>query len=117
MSASKSNVINGISDNNKIGRAKTKARSFSGKNQIWIMAKSKFLIKSEKHDFFKFIKASGSGFFIFKASQVLTKLKHGFGEAPILYHFDLKYYIWVETDISNYVISGVLCQLTSDNLG
>ena len=31
----------------------------------------------------------------------------------IFWYFDLKYYIWIETDISNYAINGVLNQLIS----
>ena len=33
-----------------------------------------------------------------------------FTRAPILQHFALKYYIWIETDASSYKIGGVLSQ-------
>ena len=42
-------------------------------------------------------------------------LRQVFIKAPILYHFDPKSHIRVETDVSGYVISGVFSQLTSDN--
>ena len=45
------------------------------------------------------------------------KLRQAFVKAPILHHFDLKHHIRVEMDISGYSISGVLSQLTSNNLG
>ena len=36
-----------------------------------------------------------------------------FTEAPILWHFDLEYHIWIEIDALRYAIGGVLSQLTS----
>ena len=52
-----------------------------------------------------------------RAKQVFTKLRQAFLKAPILQHFDLERHIQIETDISGYVIGGVLSQLTSDDLG
>ena len=49
--------------------------------------------------------------------MVFTKLKQVFIKASILYHFNPKYYIWIETDVSGYAIGGVFSQLTSDDLG
>ncbi len=40
-----------------------------------------------------------------------------FVEAPILNHFNLERYIRIETDALSYTISGILSQLTSDDLG
>ena len=50
------------------------------------------------------------------ARQALTQLKQAFTKAPILRHFDLECHIWIETDVSGYAISGILSQLTLDNL-
>ena len=50
------------------------------------------------------------------ARQAFIQLRQAFIEAPILQHFDPKYYIRIETDMSSYVISGILSQLTLDNL-
>ena len=55
----------------------------------------------------------GSKFLISDARTVFTRLRIAFIEALILQHFDLKCHIWIETDASGYVISGVLSQLTS----
>ena len=38
------------------------------------------------------------------ARQTLTQLKQAFTKAPILWHFDLKCHIWIETDASGYAI-------------
>ena len=46
------------------------------------------------------------------ARQAFTQLRHAFSKAPILYHFDPKCHIRIETDVSGYAIGGVLSQLT-----
>ena len=51
------------------------------------------------------------------AKITFTKLRQTFLKAPILYHFDLKRHIRIETDVSGYAIGGVLSQLTSDDSG
>ena len=56
-------------------------------------------------------------FLIPGAKLAFTKLKQAFLKAPILHHFDSERYIRIETDVSGYAISGVLSQLTLDNLG
>ena len=56
-------------------------------------------------------------FFILGAKLALTKLRQMFLKTPILHHFDPKYYIRIEMDISDYTIGGVFSQLTLDNLG
>ena len=53
-------------------------------------------------------------FLISKASLAFTWLKKAFTKAPILYHFDPKRHIQIETDASNYAIEGVLSQLTTE---
>ena len=51
-----------------------------------------------------------------RAKLVFTKLRQVFFKALILYHFDSKCHIRMETDVSGYAIGEVLNQLTSDNL-
>lgn len=50
-------------------------------------------------------KESGTRFFTFKARLAFAKLRHFFSTALILYYFDSECHIWVETDVSGYVIS------------
>ena len=86
----------------KVGK---KSRNpFKSKNP----SKSKNLSKSKKIE---------SGFFTFGARMAFTKLRQAFIKAQIVYHFDLECHIWVEMDVSGYVINGVLSQLILDNLG
>ena len=66
---------------------------------------------------FKSKKTVGSDFFPFGAKIAFTKLRQAFVKIPILHHFDLECHIWIEMDASDYAISVVLNQLTSDNLG
>ena len=70
--------------------------------------KSKKLSKSKK--------TVESDFFTLGARLAFTKLRQAFVKTSILYHFDSKYYIRVETDVSDYAIGRVLSQLTLDNL-
>ena len=79
------------------------------------MFKSKNLSKSKKSSKSKKTVRS-SNFFIFRARLVFTKIRQVFVKAPILYHFDPKHYIWVETDVSGYAIGVILSQLILDNL-
>ena len=55
----------------------------------------------------------GPSFVTPKASLAFNRLWLAFTEAPILWHFDPKCHIWIETNISGYVIGGVLSQLAS----
>ena len=50
---------------------------------------------------------SKSDFFILRAKLVFTKLRQAFVKAPILYHFDPKRHIRIETGTSDYAIGGV----------
>ena len=59
----------------------------------------------------------GSDFLTLGAKLAFTKLRQAFLKAPIFYHFNPEYHIRIETNVSDYAIGGVLCQLTSDNLG
>ena len=62
-------------------------------------------------------KAVGSDFLTSGARLVFTKLKQAFVKAPILYHFDPKRHIRIETDASGYAIGEVFSPLTLDNMG
>ena len=72
-------------------------------------SKSKNLSKSKK--------TVGSDFLTSGARLAFTKLRQAFVKAPILYHFNPKCHIRIETDESVYAIGGVLSQLTSDDSG
>ena len=72
--------------------------------------KSKILVKSKNYDFppnFK-NKEARAGFFTPKARLAFTQLRQAFVKALILYHFDPKSHIRIETDASSYNIGGVL---------
>ena len=56
-------------------------------------------------------------FLIPEAKLAFTKLRQAFLKALILYHFNLKRHIWIETDVSGYTISKILSQLTLNDLG
>ena len=77
------------------------------------MSKFKNLFKK----LFKSKKMTGLNFFILRAKLTFTKLRQAFVKTPILYNFDPKYHIRVETGALGYVIDGVLNQLTLDDLG
>lgn len=55
-------------------------------------------------------------FFSLRARLAFTKLRQAFIKAHILDSFDPEYHIWVETDVSDYIISEVLSHLTLENL-
>ena len=50
------------------------------------------------------------------AKLAFAKLRQAFVKAPILHHFDPERHIQIEMDVSGYKFSGVLSQLTSDDL-
>ena len=103
-------------DGNKLDRSKInnsemiegEIRDDEVKKKVQKLSKSKNLLKSKK--------TVGSDFFIPGARLAFIKLRQVFVKAPILYHFDLKCYIQIETDVLGYAIGGVLSQLTSDDL-
>ncbi len=56
-------------------------------------------------------------FSTFDAKYIFSKLRQAFDKALILNHFDLKYYIRIETDIFHgYLITKILSQLILDDL-
>ena len=58
--------------------------------------------------------ADNSSFLTLEAKLAFSRLRKAFTESPILHHFDLEYYIGIETDVRGYAIHGILCQLTSE---
>ena len=56
---------------------------------------------------------AGPKFLTPNARIVFNYLWLAFIKAPILWHFDPKYHIWIETDALSYAIGGMLNQLTS----
>lgn len=51
------------------------------------------------------------------ARLAFTKLKKAFSITAIYNYFDLKHYIQIKTDISDYAISGILHELIANGLG
>lgn len=47
-----------------------------------------------------------------KTKQFLYRLRQAFNKVSIFYHFHLKYYMYLETNLSNYGISKNQSQLT-----
>lgn len=47
-------------------------------------------------------------FFIIKAGLIFIKLKQVFIKVLILNNFDMKYHIYIKTNISRYIIGGIL---------
>ena len=67
-------------------------------------------------DFKKTLKAfSNSNFLTFEAKLAFVWLKQAFTKAPILYHFDLKRFIRIETNASGYTIGDIFSQLTPES--
>ena len=60
-------------------------------------------------------KKNGPSFLITNARIAFNHLWLALTKAPILQIFDPKYYIWIETDVLSYAISGVLNQLAFEN--
>ena len=99
------------------GKVTSQKSSTKRKNQANI-AKSKNLVRPKNNDFSLNSKnmETGLDFFISGARLAFIKLTQTFIEIPILHHFDLKYHIQIETNISSYAICEILSQLTANNL-
>ncbi len=69
------------------------------------------LIKAQN---FAKVNSSKMDFLTVKAKEAFIHLSKAFSKAPILRHFDMESYIWIETDVLEYVIGRVLNQITSD---
>lgn len=112
ISINKDRNIDEIDNNSKVVGIK-----FQGNSQAKL-AKSNNIIRPDFLDKSKLLVeiSSKSGFFILKVRLAFAKLRQAFSQPSILYHFNPKYHICVETDTSSYIISEVLIQLTLDNL-
>ena len=109
----------GVGKNSVEHAKKSRKLSKSGKSKSKKTSKSRNLAKSDK----KSLKCGNSTNFdtMEDGPKILTpntkiafnRLWLAFIEALILRHFDSKYYIWIETDVLDYAIGGVLSQLAS----
>ena len=69
--------------------------------------------KSAKSDFTKLVcGAEKSSLLTPNAKQVFIQLRQVFTKVQILQHFDLKYHIQIETNISGYAIGSIPSQMT-----
>ena len=55
--------------------------------------------------------SSRTSFFTAQDSLTFIQWRKAFIKAPILYYFDSKHYIQIETDVSGYAISLIVSQL------
>ena len=111
------NKINSIKDNNKSikkYRKLSKVRKLVKGLKLFKsqkLAKSrKKLSKSENLSNFD-TKKNKPSFFTFDAKTIFNCLWLAFIKALIFRHFDLKYYIWIEAEVSSYTIDNMLNQL------
>lgn len=105
--------------NIKIGRVEIKILKNLTKSKKFVKTKkSKFaktkvnknLAKSKKADF-TMINFSKMDFFILNAKLAFFWLRQTFTKPPIFDHFDYEYYICIETNLLEYVISEIFNQL------
>ena len=73
----------------------------------------KSLPKSKNSPNFSAIEA-GPSFLTLGARETFNRLRLAFTKALIFQHFDPECLIWIKTDVSGYVIDGVLSQLASE---
>lgn len=104
--ANKGIVIDGVVNNIKISKTKIKVKRSSKKNQK--TAKFKTLLQSNNFSSKSTEQVFRSDFYISKTRLTFAKLRYVFVEVLIFYHFDSKFFIYIETNISNYVICKVL---------
>ena len=88
-------------DNSKLDRSKIGNNEIDNKVDDEVGKKDQNSIKSKNLSKSKKMEL---GFFTSEARIAFTKLKQAFIKAPILHHFDLEYYIQIETDASDYAI-------------
>ena len=73
--------------------------------------------KNAKSGIQTYIRATKEPIFLTpSAKEAFNQLRQAFIKASILRHFDLKCYIWIETNTSGHIIERVLSQLTFDYL-
>ena len=101
-------VVDGSSgaeaDGGSAGRLDISRNSTKSKNQ----PKSRHLGNSNKLGEPKFL--------IFGVKEAFNHLRQAFTKAPIFWHFNPKYHIWIKTDVSGYTIRKILSQLISNQL-
>lgn len=93
----------------RFGNGGVKFAKKSEKSKGWKLAKSKNLSKSRNLPKFYAKKAEPS-FLISNVRMAFNRLRLIFTEAPILWHFNPKCYIWIEIDTSSYAIGDILSQ-------
>ena len=59
--------------------------------------------------------ADNSIFLTLKAKLAFSWLRQAFTEALILHYFDPEHYIQIQTNVSDYVIGGILSQLNLES--
>ena len=103
---------NGVKHAKKSGKLFKSGKSKSEKmSKFWNLAKlKKKLSKNGNLNNFDAIGA-GPKFLTPDAKITFNRLWLAFTKLLILWHFNLKYHIWIETDALSYVIGGVLSQL------
>ena len=79
------------------------------------------MIKSKKLDLVKTQNLtkpnfSEMDFLTFKVKKAFIYLQKIFIKVLILHYFDLEHHIYIETDISRYIIDSLLSQITSNQL-
>ena len=88
-----------------------------GKSKGQNLSKSRKLAKSRKnllkngHSPNFGATETGPSFLTLGARKAFNCLQLAFTKAPILWHFDPEWHIWIETDILGYAINSVLSQL------
>ena len=106
--------IGGVKDGDKLiekYRKSLKTRKLS-KSQKSAKSRKK-LSKSGNSSSFN-TKKNGLSFLIPNAKIAFNHLRLAFTKAPILWHFDPKWYIWIKINASSYAIGDVLTQLVSE---
>lgn len=84
--------------------------------KLKILDKSKNLINLFKSQNVS-INIGAMGFLTSKTRVIFTQLKQAFIKMLIFQHFNLKCYIWIENNISGYIIAEVLNSLILDSWG
>lgn len=72
------------------------------------------MIEDDEVSIKKLFKSKNLAFLTANTRQAFTQLRQTFTKTTILSNDDLERHIWIRTDVSGYVIDGILNQLTSD---
>ena len=106
------NEVSDVESSNGLKRVKPK----TGRSESQKLVKSQKSKKPSKNGNSPNFDATEAGPSILtpKARTVFNRLQLTFTEASILWHFDPKCHIWIETDASGYANGSVLSQLVSE---